>query len=1013
MGGYRLGILHLSDLHERVALDWMDADRRARIRLRAASRQRVLGESFRETLKGIRAAGEVHLICFTGDVADFGLPEEYAAATPRVKEILNTVGVPPERFFVVPGNHDVDRRTYKPAWRRVRERALTDARCVSDWLHGDTAPPGTTNATRDKVLERCSAFWQWLCDDMGRGSLRPSMSRHRRLGYRATLEDLGLPFPVHIIGLDSAWLCGDDDDQGKLALATGQVDLLTTDESGEPLAGFRLAMMHHPLTDLIDGAHSRRLLAGTVDIVLRGHQHEEGAEEWEDPDHKLRILAAGSLYEGDRGDRWVNGFHVLEVVLDDAGRPRDYNIEFRGWSPNGFWHRDNAVYKEARDGRLRWSVTPETDADVEHPAPKRAFVGRDAELRALQEALLPNEGEPRAAVVCNLQGMAGVGKTWLVEQLCAVHHDALPGRRLPLVLRRDEETSVEALLGRLADELRLAGSPGDLRRSVPEALRAGGALVHLDNVDSRGLADVAAELVDALPGTPVVVGGRYAGFQETGRWQCIPVMPFELAQGLEQLAAELDPDTAQRTPDGDRVRLVGALGGLPLAIHLAAGWLKAGYDVDRFLALMRKKKLSIEPFSPSDSDYRDRADRAQNATFDLSLAAFRESPGMERRVPELCALGEGPRAGFGLSLGASLAGVDEDDTLDLVVRAVELSLVERVPAAERPDRAWRVHPLLAEHLRNRLDDERRDAARDRLGVWFLKRIAEGDEETRAARWAEVDREGEGLVEWLAALTTEESRGVARAGYVLALAHGPYHAWMAAASRGLECDPAYAWQSNLLWVLGNLGFRAGDLDRALACAERKERLERTEGEDWGLARALGLRADILYRRGELDEALRIRREEEPPVYERLRDVRWRAHAMGRIADILYQTGELDEALRIRREEELPVYERLGDVFSRALTMGRIADILQARGELDEALRIRREEELPIYERLGDVRELPVGRAKLAITLLKREATGDREEAIPLLHMALDAARQLRLPRECERIEDTLRSLGEDV
>ena len=78
------------------------------------------------------------------------------------------------------------------------------------------------------------------------------------------------------------------------------------------------------------------------------------------------------------------------------------------------------------------------------------------------------------------------------------------------------------------------------------------------------------------------------------------------------------------------------------------------------------------------------------------------------------------------------------------------------------------------------------------------------------------------------------------------------------------------------------------------------------------------------------------------------------ARGGIADILYGRGELDEALRIRREEELPVYERLGDVRSRAVTMGKIADILYGRGELDEALRIRREEELPVYERLGDVR-----------------------------------------------------------
>ena len=35
-------------------------------------------------------------------------------------------------------------------------------------------------------------------------------------------------------------------------------------------------------------------------------------------------------------------------------------------------------------------------------------------------------------------------------------------------------------------------------------------------------------------------------------------------------------------------------------------------------------------------------------------------------------------------------------------------------------------------------------------------------------------------------------------------------------------------------------------------------------------------------------------------------------MGTIADILQARGELDEALRIRQQEELPVYERLGDV-----------------------------------------------------------------------------------------------------
>ena len=54
-------------------------------------------------------------------------------------------------------------------------------------------------------------------------------------------------------------------------------------------------------------------------------------------------------------------------------------------------------------------------------------------------------------------------------------------------------------------------------------------------------------------------------------------------------------------------------------------------------------------------------------------------------------------------------------------------------------------------------------------------------------------------------------------------------------------------------------------------------------------------------------------------------------MGKVADILQARGELDEALRIRREEELPVYERLGDV--RSLLVGRtnLAITLLRRGQ----------------------------------------------------------------------------------
>jgi tetratricopeptide (TPR) repeat protein len=170
---------------------------------------------------------------------------------------------------------------------------------------------------------------------------------------------------------------------------------------------------------------------------------------------------------------------------------------------------------------------------------------------------------------------------------------------------------------------------------------------------------------------------------------------------------------------------------------------------------------------------------------------------------------------------------------------------------------------------------------------------------------------------------------------------------------------------------------GESDGAQRLFEEAGKLAAAAGREVSVAVARGGIADILYRRGEFDEALRIRWEEELPVYERLGDVHSRAVTMGDIADILYRRGDLDEALRIRREEQLPVFERLGEVRARAVTMGKIADILFSRGELDEALRIRREEQLPVYERLDDVRGRAVTMGKIADILFSR---GDPDEAL---------------------------------
>ena len=75
-------------------------------------------------------------------------------------------------------------------------------------------------------------------------------------------------------------------------------------------------------------------------------------------------------------------------------------------------------------------------------------------------------------------------------------------------------------------------------------------------------------------------------------------------------------------------------------------------------------------------------------------------------------------------------------------------------------------------------------------------------------------------------------------------------------------------------------------------------------------------------------------------------------MGIIADIAYDRGELDEALRIRREIELPAFERLGDTRETAVTWGKIADIAYRRGELGEAAELQHKR-LEVNKQLGDL------------------------------------------------------------
>lgn len=343
-------ILHISDLHERAPFDDMPAGRAARLEWDAEERAKLLGPCFRAALAEF--AGKVDLVCLTGDVVDWGHPAEYAAATTRVTDILAAVDVPLDRFFAVPGNHDVQRRVEEDAWRTIRawHASARDTGALGRWFRQASEPPfGLDDGIRARVLHRTAAFWDWM-DLLGRGELRPVAPK--LLGFRSTIECVHTSgLPVHIVGMDSAWLCGGDDDQGRIVVTAEQAQAHLFDR-GEKLRGLRIALVHHPLEHLADGHEVRRVLADAgTDLLLHGHQHMVTSLRTDEQDAHLRILAAGCLVEGDHGHRWPNGFQVIELdVAQRSGR-----VSFRKWSQDGrFWAKGCDVYRDAPDGTLEW-----------------------------------------------------------------------------------------------------------------------------------------------------------------------------------------------------------------------------------------------------------------------------------------------------------------------------------------------------------------------------------------------------------------------------------------------------------------------------------------------------------------------------------------------------------------------------------------------------------------------------------------------------------------------------------
>jgi predicted MPP superfamily phosphohydrolase len=275
-------ILHLSDLH-------IDTNHLRNQRV-------VLNALFSDIRNEVCNKGAFDLIFFTGDLIAKGAYSQEnidAAKEEFLAPLFVAANVGVERFYIVPGNHDVNLKLQSKNLARSRE-TLTSTEAQTEYLDEATLP--NTTATG---LEQFND----LVSSLGRTS--PAFGNNHYRAFKLRLGSIN----IGIAEINTSWCAtgaDSDGDYGKLLVSGKQIDEIVRALDG---ADLKLALMHHPISwmRLKDSRNLHRQLLLHFDGLFHGHNHEPDAQSISGTSNNYFVSNAGCLYQS---REYFNGYCI-------------------------------------------------------------------------------------------------------------------------------------------------------------------------------------------------------------------------------------------------------------------------------------------------------------------------------------------------------------------------------------------------------------------------------------------------------------------------------------------------------------------------------------------------------------------------------------------------------------------------------------------------------------------------------------------------------------------------------
>ncbi|MCO5176928.1 MAG: helix-turn-helix domain-containing protein [Thermomicrobiales bacterium] len=583
-----------------------------------------------------------------------------------------------------------------------------------------------------------------------------------------------------------------------------------------------------------------------------------------------------------------------------------------------------------------------TDVTATLPTPTTSFIGRALEIDEIGRLL--RESNVR---LLTLTGAGGVGKTRLAieaaRQVADVFDDVA---FVALAAIRDAANAIEAMS--LALGVRLLGAGGAAQ--VPQPARD--VLLVLDNCEHLdGIAPYIGELLATLPRlTMLATSRRPLGISAERRYPVLPLPVDRAVQPGQVLSAGVllfadrarahDPAfalTAANLPDV--AAICRRVDGLPLAIELAAAWIRLLPPSD----LLRRLDPALPLLTGGPRDLPERQ-QTLRATIDWSYDLI--DPEVQRTLRSLAVM-EG-----GFIIAAAEAVVAAPDVLSSLAALVDAGLLARLTDAD-PARyvlLETVREYAVEQLATSGDEV---AVRDRHLAWCLEFVEAaqphlvGPDESI---WlAKLSRENANLQVAVRRALDQRAADIATRFAAVLWRYWAGRGRLSEGRRWLEqilvlagaADPGAVPPlrlAMLMHVTANLARVQGDAARAEALYRACLTIRREHNDRPGIVAALHNIGIVLAERGDHDAALRCYQDALVLATD-INDPYGIAFIQTSIGEVLLASGELDGAVT-HVTEGLRGFQAIGHSWGVALATTRLGDVVLAQDDIAQAKSLQR-------------------------------------------------------------------------